>query len=511
MTSSKEAKSENKLEILKGMENIKKQLSFFLIIFVVLTTFCFCKKTDSLVKVYLTSSDKTKTMYQDTTKFTDKPSDPNQKKNITIDLSQSFQQMDGFGVAITGSSCYNLLQMTAQDRAELLKETFDPIDGFGFSYIRISIGASDFSLDEYTYCDKPGIDNFDIHEYDKKHLFPILKEILAINPQLKIMASPWTPPKWMKVNNLDELKPFDSWTSGQLNPKYYKDYAIYFAMYIKRMNLEGFDIESITIQNEPLNRGNSASLFMTWQEQCNFVKVLGPEFEKEGIRTKIIIYDHNYDYDSFKDDTKGQEQYPLKIYEDQEAAKYIDGAAYHAYGGDKNELLKIHEASPSKNLYFTEISIGLWGEGYSFAKDLIWNMREVCIGTINNYCKAVIVWNYLLDDKHGPSRPNGCDICLGAIDINSNDYKTLTKNSHYYTMAHLAKVIKPGAYRVLTNNGSFDKLHYSAFKNQDGTCSMVLLNEGDEAQDISVSVDNRIFEYSVPGGSVSSYIWTDNQ
>ena len=192
-------------------------------------------KDGDFVRVYVTTANKYRTMALDSV-LLEKAGELSgtQLNIINLNPEIKYQQIDGFGAAMTGSSCYNLLKMTPENRAAILKETFDPINGFGYSYIRISIGASDFSLVEYTYCDTPGIENFAMHEYDKRDLFPILKEILAINPNLKIMASPWTPPKWMKVNNLTDLKPYDSWTSGQLNPKYYQDYAEYFVKYIKR-------------------------------------------------------------------------------------------------------------------------------------------------------------------------------------------------------------------------------------------------------------------------------------
>lgn len=482
------------------MRKVYIYLSFLLLIS--------CNKDMQQVNVYTTTSDKSQAMSPATVTISTKNVTAQDNNVIVIDPSVKYQEMDGFGAAITGSSCYNLLQMSQGDRTALLKETFDPVDGFGYSYIRISIGCSDFSLDEYTYCDVPGIENFAIHEYDKRDLYPILNEILTINPNVKIMASPWTCPLWMKVNNLQELKPFNSWTSGQLNPAYYQDYATYFVKYLQAMEEAGFEIDAITIQNEPLNRGNSASLYMTWQEQRDFIKyALGPAFEKAGIKTKIITYDHNYNYDDEKPENHDQGQYPVRIYEDKEAAKYIDGAAYHAYGGDKSEMLRVHDAYPDKNLYFTEISIGLWGDGYRFGDDLMWNMREVCIGTINNYCKAVMVWNYMLDDKHGPDRPGGCDICLGAIDIDSGDYKTLTKNSHYYEMAHLSKVIKPGARRIKSEGNTPEGVYFSAFENSDGSYAVILQNDTDTPMDINYVLNDKSFSHHVQSLSVSSYRW----
>ena len=172
---------------------------------------------------------------------------------ITINPTVRYQEMDGFGAAVTGSTCYNLMQMTPTDRTKFLTETFSDKNGLGFSYIRISIGCSDFSLSEYTCCDTKGIENFALQTEEKEYVIPILKDILALNPTIKILGSPWTCPKWMKVNNLEERKPFDSWTSGQLNPDYYSDYATYFVKWIQAFRDEGIEIYSVTPQNEPLN------------------------------------------------------------------------------------------------------------------------------------------------------------------------------------------------------------------------------------------------------------------
>lgn len=495
------------------MMNNKMMKNLIYISILVLTGMLFsCQKQIAYVNTYTTSADQTRKMQKDSIRINQNPDSISGKSQIMVDASVKYQQMDGFGVAITGSSCYNLLKMTPENRHKLLKEAFDPKEGYGYSYIRISIACSDFSLEEYTYCDVPGIENFAIHELDKRDLFPILKEILAINPDVKIIASPWTCPKWMKVEDLKSLKPFDSWTSGQLNPKYYQDYATYFVKYLTAMKNEGFDIDAVTVQNEPLNRGNSASLYMTWQEQRDFIKTaLGPAFEKAGVKTKIVVYDHNYNYDDNKPENADQQHYPLKIYADAEASKYIDGAAYHAYGGDKKEMLYVHNQRPDKNLYFTEISIGNWDSGYQFGEDLMWNIREVCIGTINYFCKAVIVWNFMLDDNHGPWRPLGCNMCLGAIDIDSKDYTTMTKNSHYYEMAHLSKVVKPNAYRIKAESINLsDKIYFTAFENPDGSYSMLIQNDSDAEQKINVVEGGNSFVSLLPAKSVTSYIWSSD-
>lgn len=453
------------------------------------------------VQTYVTYANKSMLFKNVPVDFNSKPN-MDVERTIWLDNSKTFQEIDGFGVAITGSSCYNLLHMSQDNRTKLLKETFDTKDGAGYSFIRISIGCSDFSLEEYTCCDTPGIENFAIHDLDKRELFPVLKEILAINPKLKIIGSPWTCPRWMKVNNLTELQPFNSWTSGQLNPAYYQDYATYFVRFIQEMKKEGFSIDAITIQNEPLNRGNSASLYMTWQEQAEFIKsALGPKFSEAGIETKIVVFDHNYNYDNIP----GQKSYPLKIYADPETSKYIDGAAYHAYGGDKSELLNVHNAAPDKNLYFTEMSIGSWN--YSFDGDLMWSMRELGIGTLNNFCKAVIVWNYLLDENGAPNRPGGCTTCYGAIEISSKDYSTLDRKSHFYLIAQLSKVISPGATRIGVSGFKTDGLYFTAVENTDGTYGMVLQNDTNLAIKIVLDDGTHSFPLTVAAKSIASCKW----
>ena len=493
------------------IQSMKKFRLKLIIAFFISVTFGGCKAEELVtpivtptkgdVEVYVTTANKSMLFASIPLNFNTKPN-MSVETTITMKPNETYQEIEGFGAAITGSTCYNLLKMTNENRTKLLKETFDPVIGMGYSYIRISIGCSDFSMEEYTCCDKAGIENFAIHELDKRDLFPVLKEILAINPNVKILASPWTCPRWMKVNNLTDLQPYNSWTSGQLNPIYYQDYATYFVKFIQDMKTAGFNIDAITIQNEPLNRGNSASLYMSWQEQAAFVKnALGPKFAEAGIKTKIEVFDHNYNYDNISD----QMSYPVKMYADPEVAKYVDGAAFHAYGGDKSELLNVHNAYPNKNLYFTEMSIGTWN--YSFNGDLMWSMRELGIGTLNNYNKAVIVWNFMLDEKGAPNRPGGCTTCYGAVDVNTKDYSTLDRKSHYYVIGHLAKTISPGAIRIGTSGFQTSGLYYTAVKNTDGTFGIVLQNDTDNAIKITLADDAHSFVYNIPSKSIASCRW----
>jgi glucosylceramidase len=305
----------------------------------------------------------------------------------------------------------------------------------------------------------------------------------------------------MKVSNLVIPTPHKKYISGYLNPDKYTDYANYFVLYIQKMKEYGITIDFITLQNEPLNKGNSASCYMGYKQQRDFIKVLGPIFKNTGVTTKVILYDHNYNYDNIAT----QKHYPVLVLDDAEANQYAYGTAFHAYGGDKSEIDYVKEKYPDKEIYFSEISIGEWS--YSFESDLMWNMREVGIGTINKGSKGVLVWNLMLDDKHGPYRPKGCSNCFGAVDIKQSDYKTMTYNSHYYSMAHLSKVAKHGSFRIGNNGYSEKNLYYSTFINPDQSIAMVLLNDGGSDKTLTVKDGEKQFVVSVPSKSVVSLHW----
>ncbi|TAH61051.1 MAG: glucosylceramidase [Fermentimonas caenicola] len=454
------------------------------------------------VTIYVTTNNRSQDFKKQAADFSSKSN--MSPTTIKLNPAERFQTMDGFGAAITGSTAFNLMKMTKENRTKFLKETFSPTEGMGQSYVRISIGCSDFSLSEYSLCDTPGIENFGLTSEETDYVIPVLKEILAINPDLKIMGSPWTPPQWMKVNNLTDLQPFNSWTSGQLNPAYYGDYATYFVKWIQAMNQNSIKIYSVTPQNEPLNRGNSASLYMGWEEQFEFVQNhLVPQFKAASLSTKIYLFDHNYNYDNMAD----QNGYPMKIYDAGIDSDVVAGAAYHNYGGDKAELLKVQSRYPERELVFTETSIGTWNDGRNLQVRLIDDMREVALGTVNNGCKAVIVWNLMLDTERGPNREGGCQTCYGAVDIDISDFSTITRNSHYYIIGHLSSVVKPGAVRIGTTGFSDPGFIHSAFENTDGTYAVVLLNSTSASKSITLDDGKQHFTYEVPANSVISYKW----
>lgn len=423
---------------------------------------------------------------------------------IKVHSDSRRQMVYGFGAAVTGSTCYNLMQMSEQDRETLLRGCFSP-DEMAMSFIRVSIGASDFSLDEYTCCDNKGIELFELHEYDRRDLLPVLKQILAINPAVRIVASPWSCPKWMKLHPTTG-EPYDSWTSGVLNPAYYADYAEYFVRWIETMEQEGIPIYAVTVQNEPLNHGNSMSLYMGWEQQRDFIRDhLGPAFEKSGIKTKIWLFDHNYNYDGLA----SEQDYPLHILADEQAAQYVAGSAWHNYGGDPSTLDGIHAAYPDKEIFFTEASIGAWN--YDFGNCLVWDFSNIFIGTLSRYGRGVTLWNLLLDDKGAPNRPKGCQTCYGAIEISSDsyDYASLKYRSHYYNIAHCSKVVRPDAWCVDVEQSLPEGVEMVAFVNTDSSLALIAANHTEQVQSVVVQGAEREFTLTLPARSIASARWTE--
>ena len=452
----------------------------------------------SVPVAYVTASSKNRLFQAEELKF-DRPASMS-TRIVNIYPDEEYQTVDGFGAAITGATSSNLLKMSSEDRTAFLKEIFDRETGLGSSLVRISIGSSDFpargSAAEYSWCDTEGIGNFAPHPEDLAYLIPVLKEIYAINPDLKIIGTPWSAPRWMKE--------YDSWTSASLKEECYSDYALYFVKWIQYMESQGFDIYAITPQNEPLNRGNSMSMYMGWQQQRDFIKeALGPAFREAGIDTKILVFDHNYNYDNQQD----QEGYPLHIFADPEASQYVSGSAWHNYGGDVSTLDQIAYEYPDKDIYFTEASIGEWN--YDFGSCLLNDFENIFLGTLSRGGKGVTLWNLLLDDKGGPYSPadGSCKTCYGAVDISSSDYRTLTRRSHYYNIAHASKVVKPGAVRIGISGYRPDGIQYAAFRNPDSSVGVLILNKGAADQPMTFTTTEYSVRYTVPAQSIVSLGW----
>jgi glucosylceramidase len=366
----------------------------------------------------------------------------NNFEDIAIDSTIKYQTVDGFGYTLTGGSAMLINKMSDVVKTKLLNELFgNGDDAIGVSYLRVSIGASDLDATVFSYDDNVGPDvnltKFNLSQ-DTINLIPILKKIIAINPKIKIMGSPWSPPVWMKDNG--------SSIGGSLKPEYYKVYANYLVKYIQAMQQRGIIIDALTVQNEPLHGGNNPSMVMTAPQQADFVKNhLGPTFKAANITTKIVIWDHNCD----------NAQYPISILNDPEAKKFVDGSAFHLYNGDISALYTVKQTHGDKNLYFTE----QWtGKNGGFEGDLMWHIKNVVLGSMSFWSKTALEWNLVNDKNYEIHTPGGCTECKGALMIDGDN---VSKNVGYYIIAQISKFVPAGSVRIKsTINNNFPNVAF---------------------------------------------------
>lgn len=405
---------------------------------------------------------------------------------ISVDADQQYQAIEGFGFSLTGGSALLISRLPAADRQALLKELFLP-EGIGVSVLRLSIGASDLSERSFSYCDLPDgqtdwtLQGFDITAGDPE-LIPLLREILAVKPDIKILASPWSAPPWMKTNA--------SFVGGKLRPDCYPVYADYLVRYLLAMRRYGIAIHGITPQNEPLNFKNDPSMVMEAAEQAEFVKNhLGPALLQAGLNeVEVFCWDHNCD----------MPEYPLAVLADADARRYLSGSAWHLYGGDISALSQIHAAHPDLKLYFTEQWVGSDGE---FGGDLMWHIKNVLIGATQNWSRLVMEWNLASDPFCRPHTQGGEARCVGALTI---DGERIERNVAYYIIAHAAKWIRPGSVRIDSDQAA---LPNAAFLTPDRRIVLIALNESAENIRFEIRYRGKNAAAELPARSVASFVW----
>ncbi|MFT3982091.1 MAG: glycoside hydrolase family 30 beta sandwich domain-containing protein [Ferruginibacter sp.] len=410
----------------------------------------------------------------------------NTNYNIVVDSATSYQSIDGFGYTLTGSSAQLINNMGNSEKNALLNDLFSS-SGIGVSYIRVSIGASDLSPSVFSYDDMPAgqtdptLANFSLGP-DLTHLVPVLQKIIAINPNIKILGSPWSPPAWMKNP--------ESPIGGSLKPANYAVYAQYFVKYIQAMKALGITIDAVTVQNEPEHGGNNPSMLMNAAEQADFVKNhLGPAFQAASLATKIIIWDHNCD----------NANYPISILNDAAAKPFVDGSAFHLYAGDISALSTVHNAHPDKNVYFTEQWTSASG---GFGGDLNWHLKNVIIGSMRNWSKNALEWNLANDPSFGPHTTGGCDQCKGALTITGS---SVSKNVSYYIIAHASKFVPAGSVRI--SSSMVTTLPNVAFKRPDGKKVLIVLNDTGSSRAFNIKFKERWATTVLNNGSVGTYVW----
>ncbi|HET7373050.1 MAG TPA: glycoside hydrolase family 30 beta sandwich domain-containing protein [Gemmatimonadaceae bacterium] len=443
------------------------------------------------VEVYVTTSDRAKLLAREPDIRSNTRPAPSGVPTIEVDPSRTCQAMVGFGAALTDASAWLIEhKLTAVQRDSLLHDLFGAEPGAGFSFVRIDMGASDFSLRHYSYDDMPAgesdptLSHFSIAA-DTAETIPILKRAREINPRLEVMASPWSAPGWMKTTG--------SMIKGTLRRNAYDAYADYFHRFVDAYAAYGIPIYAITIQNEPhFEPADYPGMRMEPAARAEFVgKHLGPLFTRAGIRTRILDWDHNWD----------EPQSPLAVLADSTASRFVSGVAWHCYKGDVSAQGPVHDAHPDKDTFFTECSGGDWAP--KWADNLAWTIRNLVIGSTRNWARGVLMWNLALDENHGP-HTGGCGNCRGVVTIDSRT-GAVTRNEEYYALAHASRFVKPGARRMASPTVA--KLDDVAFRNEDGSSVLIVLNSDSTAQKFAVRDRQRTFAYTLPAGAVVTFRW----
>ena len=411
---------------------------------------------------------------------------------IDVDTTVRHQAIVGFGAAMTDASAFLISKLAPGKRDALMQELFGTNPGLGLGFVRVPMGASDFSLRQYSYDDMPAgqadsaLANFSIAP-DSAVRIPLLKQASAINPTLKLMGSPWSPPGWMKSTG--------SLIKGTLLPRYYQSFADYFRRFIQGYGAAGLPIYAVSLQNEPAYEPADypGMRFDPADRATVIANYVGPTFAKAGIQSLILDWDHNWD----------MPQQPLAVLANADARGYVAGVAWHCYGGDVSAQSVVQSAYPDKDVYFTECSGGGWDT--SFGSNLKWDVGTLLIDGTRNGARAVALWNLALDPSDGP-HTGGCGNCRGVITIDTVS-GAITRNVEYWSLAHASRFVRQGARRIDSSSG-VDGLKSAAFLNaDDGSVVLIVLNTNDADRTFAVHAGSRGFEYTIQSGAAATFHW----
>jgi glucosylceramidase len=414
---------------------------------------------------------------------------------VTVDDKTQYQQMDGFGGSLTDSSAWLIWnKLSASQRATLMQELFSPSEGIGISFLREPMGATDFSASgNYSYDDvptgktDPNLTNFSI-AHDAAYIIPLVKQAIAINRDIKVVALPWSPPAWMKTTG--------TMNGGNMIPADFPSLAQYFVDFVQAYQQQGIPIYALSVQNEPrYSSSGYPTESLSAEDESTFIGgYLGPALNKAGLaNVKIFAYEHNWDNTAYPESVLGSS-----------AAQYLAGTSFHCYAGDPSAQSTVKAAFPTKDIWFTECS-GITPT--KFANDLVWNAEHLLIGATRNWARSVSIWNLALDQNSGPK--NGtCSNCRGVVTIDDSvSPSRIVFNVEYYVLGHLGKFVFSGAHRIDSNTFGKGSIEDVAFQNPDGSIVLLVLNSASKDGTFTVSFKGQSFNYTLPAGALATFSW----
>jgi glucosylceramidase len=444
---------------------------------------------------------------------------PSTAPTVVVDPTLTYQTMQGFGGAITDSSASVLYTLPAAQRAQVMASLFSPVTGDGLDYLRQPVGGSDMvATAPYTYDDlAAGQTDYDMRHFsvahDQAQILPLLREAKSLNPRLQVIASPWSPPAWMKTS--------DSLIGGRLiaTPQVYRAYALYLLKFIEAYRANGVNVDAITVQNEPQNRTPSGypGTDMPSAQEAAVIEDLGPMIKAAHLRTEIFAYDHNWqEHPNDIASTPPDEVGDINDYAQQvlatPAARWISGVSFHCYYGDPSAMTAFHNEYPKLQIFMDECSGSQSADpANTFSDTLKWHSRNLEIGSTRNWSSTVINWNLALDPTGGP-HVGGCGTCTGILTIGPGD--TVTPDAEYYALGQLSRFVQPGAVHIASTSfgttGWNGEVMDVAFRNPDGSTVLVAHNENDNAQAFAVQEGDQRFTYTLPGDSLATFVWPGN-
>ena len=408
---------------------------------------------------------------------------------VNINPAKTYQTIEGFGIAITDSSAYNLYQLTAQERNAIMTKCFDQTNGIGLSFLRQPLGGSDFVSEYYTYNDMPQgktdetLENFSI-AHDKEQIIPLVKQALSLNKQIKVIGSVWSAPLWMKTK-----WEWDSVNRSTVNPKYYGVYSDYIVKALKAYEQEGIPFYAITPSNEPTGQHNIPANYFTADTMANLVNYhLRPAISEAGLGTKLWSWDFSYfenEATAFVEKTKNS----------------IDGIAFHSYAGSATLMGRLSE-SYNKPVYITEAAGMPQTQHAQMFRQMTW-IDEGLRNNASGYC----LWNLILDQNLGPQPGN-----IQSSGLFERNTKTgqVYPQMDFYALAHYSKFIRPGAQRVdSTDTGTNTSGKYcnTVVINKNGMMTAVITNRMIEKVVYKLVVGNKVIEYILPAQGVATLTW----
>lgn len=409
---------------------------------------------------------------------------------VFVDEGQVYQEVEGFGASFTDSAAYLLNQVaTPSARASAMSNLFTRAgSGIGVSFVRNPMGGSDLARFHYSYDDlpagqtDPGLLNFSV-AHDQVDIIPLVQQARQLNPQLRIMASPWSPPGWMKTSG--------ALVGGSLLPSMYGPFADYFVRYIQAYHAAGIPIDYISLQNEPLFvPSDYPGMLMDAAQQTVVLRdYVLPALAANNLQTRVLVYDHNWD----------RPDYPDAVLSDPTiaASPRVAGTAWHGYGGTPGAMMTLHNKFPSKGNYQTEHSGGTWVSDQVRA-----DFMEIT-QVMRNWGRAYVKWSLALDQNRGP-HAGGCGTCNPLVTV-SNPSGAVSYAIDFYTLGHFSKFVLPGARRVYSSNAN--GVVSAAFVNPDGSRALVAYNDTRTSKTFQVQWGARSFSYTLAGFAGATFTW----